>query len=152
MRADTPGSIAHVVAVPHGQIARCECDDDGAVSIIHVFVYGTLRPGDVRWPLLQPFVVGDGVADEVDGELFDTGLDYPAAVFGGTGRIVGQTFELVAETLDHALAVLDEEEDTVDGLYRRVVIRTRNGHEVWAYEYGTGLELSPIASGDWFIR
>jgi gamma-glutamylcyclotransferase (GGCT)/AIG2-like uncharacterized protein YtfP len=129
-----------------------ECDDDGAVSIIHVFVYGTLRPGDVRWPLLRPFVVGDGVADEVDGELYDTGLDYPAAVFGGTGRIVGQTFELVADTLDDALAVLDEEEDTVDGLYRRVAIRTRNGHDVWAYEYGTGLELSPITSGDWFMR
>jgi gamma-glutamylcyclotransferase (GGCT)/AIG2-like uncharacterized protein YtfP len=122
------------------------------VSIIHVFVYGTLRPGDVRWPLLRPFVVGHGIADEVDGVLYDTGLDYPAAMFGGTGRIVGETFELVSATLEHALAVLDEEEDTVDGLYRRVAIRTRNGRQVWAYEYGAGLELSPIASGDWFIR
>ena len=122
------------------------------VSIIHLFVYGTLRPGDVRWPLLRPFVVGRGDADEVDGELYDTGLDYPAAVFGGTGRIVGQTFELVADTIDHALAVLDEEEDTVDGLYRRVAIRTRSGREVWAYEYGTGLTLVPITSGDWFAR
>ena len=23
----------------------------------HVFVYGTLRPGDVRWHFLEPFVV-----------------------------------------------------------------------------------------------
>ena len=122
------------------------------MSIAHLFVYGTLRPGDVRWPLLRPFVVGLGDADEVDGELYDTGLDYPAAVFGGTGRIVGQTFELVADTLDEALALLDEEEDTVDGLYRRVAIRTRSGRDVWAYEYGTGLTLVPITSGDWFIR
>jgi gamma-glutamylcyclotransferase (GGCT)/AIG2-like uncharacterized protein YtfP len=128
------------------------CDDDGAVSIRYVFVYGTLRPGDVRWPLLAPFVVGVGVVDEVDGALFDTGLDYPAAVFGATGRIVGQTFELVAHTLDHALAVLDEEEDTVDGLYRRVAITTRSGLDVWAYEYGAGLQLIPIPSGDWFVR
>ena len=120
--------------------------------ITHLFVYGTLRPGDVRWALLQPFVDGHGIADEVDGELYDTGFDYPAAVFGGAGRIVGQTFELVADTLDHALAVLDAEEDTVDGLYRRVIIRTRAGRDAWAYEYGTGLELAPIASGDWFIR
>ena len=122
------------------------------MSITHLFVYGTLRPGDVRWPLLQPFVNGVGVADEVDGELYDTGLEYPAAVFGGTGRIVGDTFQLITETLDHALAVLDEEEDTVDGLYRRVVIRTRGGRVAWAYEYGTGLTLAPITSGDWFVR
>jgi gamma-glutamylcyclotransferase (GGCT)/AIG2-like uncharacterized protein YtfP len=124
----------------------------GPVLITHLFVYGTLRPGDVRWPLLRPFVVGYGVADEVDGELYDTGLDYPAAVFGGTGRVVGQTFELVTDMLDHALAVLDEEEDTVDGLYRRVMIRTRSGRDAWSYEYGAGLELAPITSGDWFIR
>ena len=120
--------------------------------ITHLFVYGTLRPGDVRWPLLRPFVVGHGIADAVDGELYDTGLDYPAAVFGGTGRVVGQTFELVIDMLDHALVVLDEEEDTVDGLYRRVMVRTRSGRDAWAYEYGAGLELAPITSGDWFIR
>ena len=123
-----------------------------SMSIIHLFVYGTLRPGDVRWPILQPLVTGVGVADEVDGELYDTGFDYPAAVFGGTGRIVGQTFELTSHTLDHALAVLDEEEGAVDGLYCRVAIRTRGGRDAWAYEYGAGLTLIPIASGDWFIR
>jgi gamma-glutamylcyclotransferase (GGCT)/AIG2-like uncharacterized protein YtfP len=124
-----------------------------------MFVYGTLRPGDVRWSLLQPFVVEDGIADEVDGDLYDTGLDYPAAVFGGTGRIIGVTFELLSDTLDQALAVIDEYEETGGGMYQRVLIRTRGGHEVWAYEYGTGLtepteggSLAPITSGDWFSR
>jgi gamma-glutamylcyclotransferase (GGCT)/AIG2-like uncharacterized protein YtfP len=128
------------------------------VLIVHLFVYGTLRPGDVRWPLLQPFVVGHGVTDEVDGELYDTGLDYPAAVFGGTGRIVGQTFEFITETLEFALAVLDEEEDA-GGMYRRTLIRTRGGHDAWAYEYGAdltelngGRPLALITSGDWFSR
>ncbi len=122
------------------------------MSITHLFVYGTLRPGDVRWPLLQPLVVGEGVADEIDGELYDTGLDYPAAVFGGTGRIVGETFELISDILDHALAVLDEEEATGNNLYRRVAIQTRGGRDAWAYEYGGVPTLPPIASGDWFIR
>ena len=122
------------------------------MAITHLFVYGTLRPGDVRWPLLHPFVNGEGVADEVDGDLYDTGLEYPAAVFGGTGRIVGDIFELITDTLDHALTVLDEEEGTVGGLYRRVTIRTRGGRVAWAYEYGSGLELTRIMSGDWFVR
>ena len=26
------------------------------------------------------------------------------------------------------------------------------GRDVWAYEYGTGLKLVPITSGDWFVR
>ena len=47
----------------------------------HLFVYGTLRPGEVRWHHLQPYVVDDGVDDTAAGHLFDTGLGYPAALF-----------------------------------------------------------------------
>jgi len=118
----------------------------------HLFVYGTLRPGDVRWSFLEPLVADLGVVDTVAGQLFDTGLDYPAAVFGGKGTIVGRTYLLRADTIDQALAVLDEEEDTVLGLYRRVELTTVGGIRAWAYEYGDGLELTPIESGDWFLR
>jgi gamma-glutamylcyclotransferase (GGCT)/AIG2-like uncharacterized protein YtfP len=118
----------------------------------HLFVYGTLRPGDVRWPLLAPFVVDHGVDDAVDGQLYDTGLDYPAAVFGEPGTIVGRTFALLHESLERALAVLDEEEDTVAGLFRRVEVTTRRGFAAWAYAYGSGLELVPIESGDWLAH
>ena len=118
----------------------------------HLFVYGTLRPGDVRWSLLEPFVADSGVVDTVAGCLFDTGLDYPAAVFGGDGTIVGRTYLLHADTLDEALVVLDVEEDTVLGLYRRVQISTGHSVRAWAYEYGDGLDLTPIESGDWFHR
>ena len=125
---------------------------DARVTITHLFVYGTLRPGDVRWPLLEPFVTGDGWTDHVGGQLFDTGLDYPAALFGDEGTIVGRTYPLLEARLDECLRVIDEEEDTVAGLYRRVAVRTRSGTDAWAYEYGTGLELVPIPSGDWFTR
>lgn len=120
--------------------------------IRHLFVYGTLRPGDVRWSFLAPFAADEGVDDAVGGALFDTGLDYPAAVFDDSGTIVGRTYRLRVELVDQALSVLDEEEDTVLGLYRRVTVTTERGVEAWAYEYGDGLALTPIASGDWFHR
>ena len=123
-------------------------------DVRHVFVYGTLRPGDVRWRFLQPFVVDEGWPDTIPGRLFDTGLDYPAAILdhraepGGT--IVGQTYALLTESIERCLAVLDAEEDTVGGRYRRVVTSTGRGVRAYAYEYGDGLDLEPIPSGDWF--
>ncbi len=116
----------------------------------YIFVYGTLRPGDVRWHFLQRFVTDDGLADSVDGSLYDTGLDYPAAVFDDSGVIHGRTFEIAAAVLVQCLAVLDIEEDVDGGLYRRVMIRTHRGLGVWAYEYHDGPGLVPIPSGDWF--
>jgi gamma-glutamylcyclotransferase (GGCT)/AIG2-like uncharacterized protein YtfP len=119
-------------------------------DIQHLFVYGTLRPGDVRWHVLSPFVVDGGWLDTVAGELFDTGLDYPAAVFNDRGTIRGQTFALLEASIERALEVLDEVEGIVDGEYRRVVVRTGRGVTAWAYASGSGLELTPIPSGDWF--
>lgn len=130
----------------------------GSRSIQHLFVYGTLRPGDVRWGLLEPFVVDEGWPDAVTGALFDTGLDYPAAMFQHDqsghdhGVVIGQTCSLLHESVVQALDLLDAEEDTVLGLYRRVEVTTHRGVRAWAYEYGTGLELERIDSGDWFRR
>jgi gamma-glutamylcyclotransferase (GGCT)/AIG2-like uncharacterized protein YtfP len=123
-----------------------------AASVSHLFVYGTLQPGDVRWPILAPYVAGGGVADRVGGRVYDTGRGYPAAVFGAAGTIVGRTYELRRELLDEALAVLDAEEFSVPGGYRRVVVDTAAGIRAWANEYGGGLELTPIAGGDWLGR
>ena len=123
-----------------------------AQVLAHLFVYGTLRPGDVRWPFLEPWVLDRGLVDAVPGRLFDTGLEYPAAIFGPRGLVIGRTYELRRETLHEALRVIDDEEGTVLGLYRRVQVDTSSGRRAWAYEYGAGLELTPIASGDWFER
>lgn len=116
----------------------------------HVFVYGTLRPGEVRWPDLAPFVNGAGFPDTVPGALFDTGRGYPAADFSDPGTIIGHTFRL--HGVERALEVLDEVEGAVAGLYRRVVVRTRAGVSAWAYEGGVGLALVPIPGGDWRQR
>ena len=118
----------------------------------HLFVYGTLRPGDVRWPILEPFVADGGVDDAVAGVVYDTGVGYPAAVFGGEDIITGRTYSLRLETLDQALAALDAEECSVEGGYHRVELVTETGVTAWAYQYGNGLTLIPIPTGDWFSR
>jgi gamma-glutamylcyclotransferase (GGCT)/AIG2-like uncharacterized protein YtfP len=119
-------------------------------AIGHLFVYGTLRPGDVRWHLLEPFVIDAGWPDTVPGQLFDTGFDYPAATFGGGGTIHGQSFALLEASLSRALEVLDDVEGVVEGEYSRVAVRTGRGIDAWAYAGGARLELAPIPSGDWF--
>ncbi len=121
-------------------------------TITHLFVYGTLRPGDVRWHHLAPFVEGDGFDDSAAGSVFDTGLDYPAAKFDNSGTILGRTYELLAASRQRCLQLLDEVEGVVHGGYRRVQITTGSGTRAWAYEYGAGLELTLIESGDWMRR
>ena len=122
--------------------------------VTELFVYGTLLPGDVRWPLLERYVTGEGTPDAVAGLLYDTGLDYPAAVFNksASALIYGRRYSLRLDSIEEALIELDFEEDTVDGLYTRVEVTTRNGTRCWAYAYGTGLDLTPIPSGNWFDR
>ena len=121
-------------------------------DVEHLFVYGTLRPGDVRWHLLAPFVVDEGHPDSVTGSVHDTGRGYPAAVFDADATIHGRTYRLRPELLDDALRVLDAEESSVPGGYTRVEVVTHAGVRAWAYEYGGGLELTEIDGGDWLKR
>jgi gamma-glutamylcyclotransferase (GGCT)/AIG2-like uncharacterized protein YtfP len=114
-----------------------------------LFVYGTLQPGDVRWPFLAPYAADEGEPDAVDGCVYDTGLGYPAAVFTERGVIHGRVYRLRRELLDRALAVIDAEESSVAGDYRRVEVTTHRGLAAYAYAYGSGLELAPIADGRW---
>jgi gamma-glutamylcyclotransferase (GGCT)/AIG2-like uncharacterized protein YtfP len=116
-----------------------------------VFVYGTLQPGEERWPILAPLVLGEGRATKVAGDLYDTGEGYPAALFPDDteGLITGRVFTMRQEAIAEALAVLDEVEAAVEGLYRRIVVETIDGDRAWAYEYGDGPGLVPIRSGDW---
>ena len=105
---------------------------------------------------IEPFVVDEGWDDSIAGHLFDTGLGYPAALLDDRtepgGTIIGRTYALLTESLDRCLVVLDAEEDTVGGRYRRIVTNTSRGTSAYVYEYGSGLDLIPIDSGDWFAR
>ena len=117
--------------------------------ITHLFVYGTLRPGQQRWPFLEPFVTDDGHDESVAGTLYDTGHGYPAARFEGSGNIRGRIYSLRIERLAEALAVLDEVEGAVLELFNRVAVTTLSGREAWAYQFGGDATLVEIASGDW---
>ena len=90
--------------------------------------------------------------DTVCGRVYDTGRGYPAGRFDEPGTIVGRTYRLRADRLDEALAVIDEEEFSVEGDYVRVAVTTALGTPAWAYEYGAGLDLTPIESNDWARR
>ena len=117
--------------------------------ITHLFVYGTLRPGQQRWPFLEPFVVDEGHDDSVAGALYDTGHDYPAARFDRDGTIHGRVYSLHLDRLDEALRLLDDVEGAVVDLFRRVPITTSTGLQAWAYEYCGETKFPEIASGNW---
>lgn len=98
-----------------------------------IFVYGTLMPGRFRWAFLEPFAVGHRPA-EVTGRLFDSGRGWPIAQFAeGAGTIPGVLVELDREAVFDALTILDDVEDTVTKLLRRITVRTTTGETAWAY-------------------
>ena len=123
------------------------------VAVTHLFVYGTLRPGEVRWHHLEPYVVGEAVDTATAGELYDTELDYPAAMFGGNDRILGRVYTLRGDRLAEGLAHLDEVESAVRGDYHRITVTTESGHTAWAYQCGEAALLRRrIECGDWLQR
>lgn len=107
---------------------------DGAdARIERLFVYGTLQPGRLRWPLLAPFAVGHRPAD-VRGTIYDTGYGWPVAVFAPSDHCVpGTLVDLDRERLDEALGVLDDVEATATDLLRRIAVTTTDGDLAWTY-------------------
>ena len=68
--------------------------DHPAVVPPRLFVYGTLQPGRLRWPVLAPFATGHRPAS-VPGTLHDTGNGWPVAVFEpGDGDVPGVLVDL----------------------------------------------------------
>jgi gamma-glutamylcyclotransferase (GGCT)/AIG2-like uncharacterized protein YtfP len=124
------------------------------LAVEHLFVYGTLRPGEERWHHLEPFVVGDDIDTATRGSLYDTGNGYPAAVFSddpAAPLITGRAYHL--RDIDRALALLDAVESAVEGLYERVVVPVSAGLHAWAYQCGDPALLRvPITGGDWLRR
>jgi gamma-glutamylcyclotransferase (GGCT)/AIG2-like uncharacterized protein YtfP len=116
------------------------------VSPTAIFVYGTLKRGQVReacWPT-KPLHVVPAV---VCAELYDLG-PHPAMI-PGSDRIAGELWQFVVEDMAETLAVLDEVEgfsDRAGDWYRRVVIdcETAIGKTpAWTYLYARLAELRP---------
>ena len=106
-----------------------------------VFVYGTLQPGQPRWPLLAPFGIQVGSLARARGAPFDTGYGWPAAVFdaGAATEVPGVVVAIRAKLLEEALVALDEVEGVDGGLFQRVVIDV-DGLSCWAYHWPESTE------------
>ncbi len=108
------------------------------------FVYGTLMPGEPRWPALAPFAVACDEAT-ASGRIWDTGHGYPAVRFDlGGAAVPGVLVALDPNRLAVAIDVLDGiEEEGI--LYRRLEVSTSGG-PAWGYEWlgpTAGLTLLP---------
>lgn len=103
--------------------------------IDRLFVYGTLMPGRLRWPILARFAVGSRDA-HVPGTIYDSGEGWPVAVFAdGAAVVPGVLVELDPTTVAEALPLLDEVEDTATDRLRRIVVATTDGATAWAYHH-----------------
>lgn len=125
----------------------------------HVFVYGTLRRGDVRdITRLQPSPQFAGMGS-VAGVLYDLG-PYPGLVLGGEGRVLGEVYAISAE-LERQLDEIEEVWPQQTGEYskREVAVRldgaaSSTGPVCLVYEINAArLAGCPVISGgDWRHR
>ena len=121
------------------------------VAAGRLFVYGTLMPGESRWPALQPYVAcwRTGTAQ---GRMWDTGRGYPAVRFDRSGepaaggRVPGVVADLLPGCVAQAVATLDRIEG--EGvLYRRVEVTSSHGRAM-AYEWlGATDGMARLATG-----
>jgi len=89
----------------------------------HVFVYGTLRRGDVRdITQLHPAPQFSGMAS-VAGLLYDLG-PYPGLLLGGEGRVVGEVYAISAE-LERLLDEIEEVWPQQTGEYSKREVRVQ---------------------------
>ncbi len=113
-----------------------------------VFVYGTLMPGHLRWPLLEPHAVSHRPA-AVPGHLYDTGRGWPAATVDPAAATVvpGVLVRLRPEGAAEVLDVLDEVEGVAHGLYVRFAVHTVDGEAAWAWSHAGTIEaMAPITA------
>lgn len=115
-----------------------------------VFVYGTLMPGHLRWPLLR-----DGVErarpGTTRGTLYDTGWGYPAACFDEPGRVEGWLLTLRPDRHERIMALLDHVEGAS---YQRVTIKVitaeaSDGCDAFAYQWIDRRDELIALSGRW---
>lgn len=114
---------------------------------MRVFVYGTLMPGELRWPALEPFSVGWERAT-AGGRMWDSGHGYPCVRFDAAGPSVpGVVVTLAADRLAEAVALLDAIEEE-GSLYRRIEVETSAGPAI-TYEWLGATDGLAALEGGW---
>jgi gamma-glutamylcyclotransferase (GGCT)/AIG2-like uncharacterized protein YtfP len=125
-----------------------------------LFVYGTLRRGEERHPVLARHHASDGGAATTTGVLLDLG-SYPGLIVeGDRGAVAGEVYQ--AADPEALFAELDAIETfrgfgVPGSLYRRAIVRVRRPGVAsllaWTYVYaGPRDTYNVIGSGDWLTR
>jgi len=96
-----------------------------------LFVYGSSMPGMSRHDLISRYV-DRSARDTVKGTVYDSGLGYPMAKFGGDGVVSGVVLWLDPATAKEAMTEMTRVEA---GLFHPVSVRTAGGVTAQAYEW-----------------
>lgn len=104
--------------------------DDGP-AVDQLFVYGSSKPDRPRYQYIAHFVA-DSRPAQVEGLLYDTGADYPAAKFGIGRPIPGYVLTIKPGQEEDFFRQMDMIES---GLFGRKSVTTLAGDRVWAYEW-----------------
>ncbi len=121
----------------------------------HVFVYGTLRRGQVNdINRLQPAPLYLGLA-RIRGTLYDLG-PYPGVVLGGMDWVQGEVYAITPE-LEHQLDLIEEVAPVPSGEYaRRQVELEVDGRPLRCLVYEIDVQRVQggvrIGTGDWLQR
>lgn len=121
----------------------------------HVFVYGTLRRGEVNdINLLKPAprFIGMGA---IEGVLYPMGW-YPGLILEGPGRVTGEIYA-VSPALEMRLDEIEGLLPEPSGEYaKREIMVSVDGRALpcFVYEIAPALvgHLEPIDGGDWVLR
>lgn len=130
----------------------------GPVNVL--FVYGTLRMGEARHPMLERHRASFAGTASVEGTLLDFG-EYPGLIVGPSkARVLGEIYSVADPNL--LFAEVDPIETfhgfgAAGSLYRRAIVRAvrSDGAETpaWTYAYNSGYGgVRAIESGDWCRR
>ena len=127
------------------------------MSVCHVFVYGTLRQGEVRdINRLLPAPRRLGTA-RVPGVLYHLG-EYPGLLLGAAGTVHGEVYEISAE-LERLLDEIEEVSPRPSGEYvkrERLVRLDESVDDVLCIVYEIAADrisgVQIIAGGDWVHR
>ncbi len=100
-----------------------------------LFAYGSLQPGESRWPLIAELVDVVGPAT-TRGRLVSTPMGWPAAAFGGDSQVHGTLLRPRGAAAARELWRITDLVEDAGRLFVRRVIPVRWGSEVtWATAY-----------------
>ena len=106
-------------------------------TALPVFVYGTLRPGEIRFPLIADLISYTSSA-VANARFIETGQNFPGVIPSGTNQVGGVLLHPV-EGFQHELLERCDRIEGHPGLFQRALIRTLGGDLAWIYFWNDNL-------------